>query len=82
MNEQKLSEWIQDGIKVSKETEDYTLQTVLELIYEHVIIHEGIIFHYIELLEAMKRRDPKLDPIWMEQFATATLRQMRKEETE
>ena len=28
---------------------------------------------YQELLRAMKRRDPNLDPVWMEQFATQTL---------
>jgi len=37
---------------------------------------DDIITEYIELLRDMKLRDPRLDPIWMEQYATKKLEEL------
>lgn len=41
---------------------------------------EALVYYlenYVGLLEMMRRNDPNLDPIWMEQFATSKLKEIK-----
>ena len=67
-----LNQYIEDAKEWNTNKVNIPLSLLEAMLSEHAKLRD-IHAEYLLLLASMARRDPNLDPIWMEQYAEARL---------